>query len=114
MKASLSRLALIGAAALIVSGPLQAAGQPHSGERSGVQAAERFIEDSVITAEVKGRFAGDDQVSALAISVETHNGEVQLSGFSSSPAEKTRAGEIALSVDGVKAVQNDIVVRAGS
>ncbi|MCK9513603.1 MAG: BON domain-containing protein [Pigmentiphaga sp.] len=108
-----SHLVMAGVAALMMSGPLHAAGQAPAGERSNVQAAEQFIEDSVITAEVKGRFAGDDQVSALAISVETQNGEVQLSGFSTSPAEKARAEEIALSVDGVKAVRNDIVVRAG-
>jgi len=36
---------------------------------------------------------------------------VQLSGFAKSTTERTRAGEIARSTPGVKAVKNDIAIR---
>jgi hyperosmotically inducible periplasmic protein len=36
---------------------------------------------------------------------------VQLSGFAKSTAERNRAGEIARSTPGVKAVKNDIAIR---
>jgi hyperosmotically inducible periplasmic protein len=71
-----------------------------------------YVDDSVVTTRVKTKFAKDETVSALAISVETLKGVVQLSGFAKSAAEKQRAEELARSVDGVKDVENDIVVRA--
>jgi osmotically-inducible protein OsmY len=50
-------------------------------------------------------------VSAMAISVETFNGLVQLSGFAKSPDERLKAETLARNISGVKAVKNDIVVR---
>ena len=47
----------------------------------------------------------------MAISVETLNGIVQLSGFAKSAAEKSRADEIARKTPGVKGVDNNIVVK---
>ena len=73
--------------------------------------ASQYVDDSAITAKVKERFIENDRVSASAISVETMNGTVLLSGFSKSPAEKSKAEEIARSVKGVKSVKNAIVVK---
>ena len=50
-------------------------------------------------------------VDASAISVETLNGEVILSGFAKTSAEKTRAQELAHQVKGVRAVKNSLEVR---
>lgn len=72
------------------------------------------VDDSMITARVKGRMIQDPTVSAMRINVETKNGVVQISGFANSEAEKARASSIASSVPEVRQVQNDIVVRAGS
>ena len=58
------------------------------------------------------KFAADQTVSAMAISVETLKGTVQLSGFAKSLDEKMQAERIARSVNGVNAVKNDIVVRS--
>lgn len=67
--------------------------------------------DSAITAKIKTAFAADKTVSAMAIKVETKNGEVLLSGFAKSDAEKKRAGEIAQTTEGVRNVRNSIAVR---
>ncbi len=71
-----------------------------------------YVDDATITTRVKSRFAEDKTVAATRIQVETLKGVVQLSGFATSEAEKTRAAQIAASVPGVKQVQNAVVVRA--
>jgi osmotically-inducible protein OsmY len=71
-----------------------------------------YVDDSAITTQVKAKFASDKTVGAMAISVETLKGTVQLSGFATSLDEKMSAERLARSVTGVTAVQNDIVVRS--
>lgn len=70
-----------------------------------------YVDDTTITTQVKAKFAADQTVSAMAISVETLKGTVQLSGFAKSLDEKLAAERIARSVSGVADVKNDIVVR---
>ena len=77
----------------------------------GQQTAGAYVDDVAITTAVRAKFAEDKTVSALAISVETLNGTVQLSGFAKSAAEKMQAENIARGVNNVKSVRNDIVVR---
>lgn len=51
------------------------------------------------------------EVDASAISVETLNGTVMLSGFAKNATEKVTAESIARKVNGVKAVKNEIAIR---
>jgi osmotically-inducible protein OsmY len=76
------------------------------------QTVGAYVDDATLTTRVKAKFAEDPTVSALAISVETLNGTVQLSGFAKSSAEKSKAESLARNTSGVKAVKNDIVVRS--
>jgi hyperosmotically inducible periplasmic protein len=71
-----------------------------------------YVDDTAITTRVKAKFAEDPTVSAMAISVETMRGTVQLSGFAKSLDEKMTAERLARSVSGVTSVKNDIVVRS--
>ncbi len=71
-----------------------------------------YVDDSTVTARVKAKFASDKTVSALAISVETLKGVVQLSGFAKSAQEKEVAEQLARGTSGVTQVRNDIVVRS--
>ena len=75
------------------------------------ESAAEFIDDSVITAKVKSAFVEDKEVSALRISVDTRKGVVHLSGFVRDPRESWKAGQLALSVNGVKSVRNDLAVK---
>ena len=75
------------------------------------QTVGSYVDDSAITTAVKAKFAEDKTVNAVAISVETLKGTVQLSGFAKSQAEKDQAGRIASNVNHVKEVRNSIVVR---
>ena len=70
-----------------------------------------YIDDSVITTTVKSRFFDDKTVDGSAVSVETLNGTVVLSGFAKNATEKRNAETIALKVKGVKSVKNDLLVR---
>ncbi|MFT7721428.1 MAG: BON domain-containing protein [Roseateles sp.] len=70
-----------------------------------------YIDDATLTARVKSKFAADPKVSAMAISVETMKGTVQLSGFAKSNEEKAMAGKLARETSGVVAVRNDISIR---
>ena len=51
------------------------------------------------------------QVDAGAISVETLEGTVMLSGFAKSQAEREAAESVARATKGVKSVKNQLVVR---
>jgi osmotically-inducible protein OsmY len=95
--------ALIACGALAQTGCAVTSGQSSMGE---------YVDDTTITARVKKRFAEDDQVAASRIQVETLQGTVQLSGFAASETERERAGQLARSVPDVKAVRNDVIVRA--
>ncbi len=75
------------------------------------QSVGSYVDDAALTTRVKAKFAEDQTVSAMAISVETLKGTVQLSGFAKSAAEKERAEQLARNTSGVTGVKNDIVVR---
>jgi osmotically-inducible protein OsmY len=70
-----------------------------------------WVDDSVITTKVKSLLAADDFLKSFEISVETHKGTVQLSGFVDSQQAVDKAGETARGVNGVKSVKNDLIVK---
>lgn len=74
----------------------------------------RVIDDSVITSKVKAALIADSVTKAHQINVETHQGEVLLSGFVESREARSRAGELARGVEGVHAVKNSLELRSAS
>jgi osmotically-inducible protein OsmY len=60
---------------------------------------------------VGAALAADTEYKFEGVTVQTSAGTVQLSGFVGLSAQKSRAGEIAEKVTGVKAVQNNIIVK---
>jgi osmotically-inducible protein OsmY len=74
--------------------------------------AGRVVDDSVITGKVKSALIADPTTKAHQIEVETFQGKVQLSGFVDSNEARTRATEIAKTVDGVKDVKNSLQLRS--
>jgi len=78
----------------------------------GQSSVGEYIDDTAITTAVKAKFVEDKNVDASAISVETLEGTVMLSGFAKSSTEKTMAEHIARGVKGVKSVKNQIVLRS--
>jgi hyperosmotically inducible protein len=72
------------------------------------QGTGEYIDDTVITAKVKAALIEDPLTKAYEINVDTFKGVVQLSGFVTTQAEVTKAGELARGVKGVTSVKNDL------
>ena len=70
-----------------------------------------YIDDSVITTNIKSQLASDDFLKSFQISVESRKGIAQLSGFVDSQKAVDKAGQIARGVEGVKSVRNDLIVK---
>ena len=66
--------------------------------------------DAAITEAIQARYVNDRTVNASAISVVTHDGVVVLSGSARSWTERTVAEQVALKVDEVRTIKNEIVV----
>ena len=73
---------------------------------------KRVVSDSVITSKAKADILATEGLKSLQISVETHKGEVILSGFVDSEAAKTKAGEVVSKIEGVKTVKNSLEVKS--
>ncbi len=64
------------------------------------------VDDATITTKVKAKIFEDSVMKGMAISVDTFEGQVTLTGAVDTPQQKERAGELAGSVYGVKKVNN--------
>ena len=73
--------------------------------------AGQVVDDTTVTASVKSKLIEDETTKAHQINVETQKGVVQLTGFVNSNEARTRAGQLARSVDGVVDVRNDLEIR---
>jgi hyperosmotically inducible protein len=69
------------------------------------------VDDSVITTKVKAALLADPDIKSLDIAVETHKGEVQLSGFVDTQEQIDHAVEIAKEVEGVTNVGNAMSIK---
>ena len=78
----------------------------------GQETVGAYVDDSAITTAVKAKMVDNTNVDASAISVETLNGTVMLSGFAKSETERATAETLTRSVKGVKSVKNSVVVRS--
>jgi hyperosmotically inducible periplasmic protein len=77
----------------------------------GQETVGAYVDDTGITTQVKARFIDSKLVSAAAISVETLNGTVLLSGFAKDATERNAAETIARGVSNVRSVRNEIAIR---
>ncbi len=66
----------------------------------------QVVDDSTITTKVKAKLFEDGVMKGMAISVDTFEGQVTLTGAVDAPEQKERATELARSVNGVKKVNN--------
>lgn len=85
--------------------------QQTTGKESEQSAAGQYVDDAMITAKIKAALAKNPGTSAMAISVETEDQTVQLTGSVQSEDEKKKAEGIARGVAGVKKVENKLAVK---
>ena len=79
--------------------------------------AGRNVDDAAITASVKSSLVADKVSNLTRVDVDTTNGVVSLNGVVETAEQKSRAGQLASRVDGVRNVVNNLQVqgaRSGS
>jgi hyperosmotically inducible protein len=97
-------------ASLIVVGALVAPLAAHA-EDKPAGTAKMWVKDSAITTKVKAQLATSKPSSLATVHVETDaNGWVQLTGKVATQADKDRAETTAKGIEGVKSVDNQLVV----
>lgn len=80
--------------------------------QSGQETTGQYVDSAAISTKVKSKLAADGGMTlANQVKVETVKDVVQLSGFVPNDADRTKAEQIAWSVDGVRGVKNDIIVQ---
>ncbi len=81
------------------------------GSTSESRSTGQVIDDTAIHTKVKTALVNDPVVSGTAINVDVERGVVTLGGAVNGEVEKRKAEEIVRGVNGVRSVQNNIVVR---
>ncbi|MBL8361254.1 MAG: BON domain-containing protein [Rubrivivax sp.] len=81
-----------------------------SAERAGAE-VKGTVADAAITASVNAQLARDSELSALKIDVDTSDGRVALRGSAPNRDARDRAARLASGVDGVKSVDNQLIVK---
>ncbi len=72
---------------------------------------KRVVSDSTITSKIKSKYLVEKNFRSFDVSVKTKDGVVILSGFVKDQSTKTRAEQIARATEGVKSVENALVVK---
>lgn len=73
--------------------------------------AGQVIDDATITTKVKAKIFGDSATEGFAISVDTFEGEVTLTGAVENEEQRKKAWELARSTGGVRRVNNLIKIK---
>jgi osmotically-inducible protein OsmY len=90
------------AAALFVTG---------CGSTGDNRSTGQVIDDTAIHTKVKAALVNDPVVSGTAINVDVERGVVVLTGAVNGNVEKIKAEDIARGVNGVRSVENNLIVR---
>ena len=77
----------------------------------GMQACKKGPDDATLAANVKSSLTADSSIPASAITVTAKDGVVTLGGTVGSDTEKSKAEQIAKSVEHVKSVTNNLTVK---
>lgn len=95
------------AAALLAAG----CGSMSGGTSDGSQkSAGQAVDDAAITAKVKTALLADPEIAGLKINVDTEKGKVTLKGEVKTLALWRKAESLARGVEGVQAVNNQLVI----
>src|SRR5262245_16965347 len=92
----------------------QGAAEAKRDMKEAAQDAKNSVSDATITASVNAKLAGDKELSALRINVDTVDGRVALRGSAPNAGARDRATQLATAVDGVRSVENQLVISSKS
>ena len=90
------------------SGPMAPAAATNGAASTGIGG------DAALAARVKAALSADPGLRSITVDVKSADGVVTLYGTADTPATSHRAALLALDVDGVRSVKNEMVVVRGS
>lgn len=70
-----------------------------------------FLSDAWIATKVKAALAADEDIRAIDVNVEVHDGVVQLSGFVDAQGQIPEAERITREIEGVESIINDLQLK---
>ena len=70
-----------------------------------------YIDDKALSYRVSHALGENAEYKLSGVDVKAFRGNIQLSGFVATDAQKAKAGEIASHIDGVVSVENNITVK---
>ncbi|MET0382777.1 MAG: BON domain-containing protein [Burkholderiaceae bacterium] len=108
----LTGVAVLASLALTGCNPSNTATASSASDPQAVSAGTA-LDDSVITTKVKAALLTGTNGKGADTGVETRKGEVLLSGFVDDQAQADRESQLARGVEGVKSVDNKLMVKAG-
>lgn len=80
--------------------------------QQGQETPGEYVDSAAISTQVKTKLASEGGVALFnQVEVETSKDVVQLSGFVKSDNDRAKAEQIAWTIDGVRGVENDIIVQ---
>jgi osmotically-inducible protein OsmY len=85
-----------------------------SGRGGHEQSTGQYIDDRATSSRVKDALSADPLYKFGGVNVETFKGTVQLSGFVTAREQKSRAGDLARRIEGVREIVNNITVKEPS
>jgi osmotically-inducible protein OsmY len=85
----------------------------HEGKaQATANAVGEAVDDATLVAKIKSSLLRSPEVEGLDVNVDAKDGVVTLSGTAATQTEKASAERIAKTSDGVKKVENKIVIKA--
>ena len=78
---------------------------------SAGRSPSQVMSDSGITTELKTKFLAEGIMKGLSVSVKTFDGIVTLTGAVKTQVQKDKATQLAHTVNGVKQVNNELMIR---
>ena len=88
----------------------EAAKEVQSAASQATSSMKTSTQDSVITTKVNAELVKDPSLSAMKINVDTSEGRVVLKGSAPSDSARARATSLASAIEGVKHVDNQLVI----
>lgn len=113
MKFAVGATCMTLAIGLYAQGTHSASDDPEAAPVSASPAHESMsqgVDDTTITTKVKANLLAEKDFESLHVSVRTRKGVVRLTGTVPSLAQKHTATDVTLAVDGVRSVQNHLVI----
>ncbi len=108
-------LVLSGCAVAMLGGAARSGGQTGTGSAASAPVARpaaQVTADNATSAAVRSRLGGNASLRAFKFAVDTHDGVVTLRGQVNNVEQRNAAQLEARAVKGVKAVKNELTVRA--